>query len=128
MIDRAIDSLYSLAKFMVVVAGLYIIVTPPYELIGTISSAIMVIAAMVAIYAIWSRKPSVEFVALWFVATGIATYTGFVWTAFILDEASLARASVSTMALLLLAARGLHLWRLVKQISIIERRIEDHVD
>jgi hypothetical protein len=128
MIDRVIDTLYSMSKSLVIASGMWVIIEPPHEWIGTISSAVMVIAGLVSIYAIWARKPSLEFVALWFVCVGIGAYTGFVWAAFIAGGVTFARAAVTTMLLIMLVARGLHLWRLVKQINLIERRIENHVE
>lgn len=129
VIDRAIDFLYSLSKALVVASGMWVILEPPHEWIGTLSSAIMVVAAIVSIYAIWTKKYALEFVCLWFVCVGIGAYTGLVWTAFIVSsDVTFARAAVTTMLLIMLVARGLHLWRLVKQITQIERRIENHVD
>ncbi len=128
MIDRTIDVMYSLNKALVVASGMWVILVPPHEWIGTLSSSIMVIAALLSIYAIWTRKHSLEFICLWFVCVGIGAYTGFVWAAFHTGDVTFARAAITTMLLTMLVARGLHLWRLVKQITQIERRIENHVD
>jgi hypothetical protein len=126
MIDKVIDVFYSGAKMLVVIAGLNIIFTPPFFWVGTISAAVMVIAALVSIYAIWTFNPAVEFVALWFVWSGIGAYTGFVMTSYFTGgDASLTRVAVCGMALFLLAARGLHLWRLTKQVNNIERRFNN---
>lgn len=129
MIRMLTDALYSLNKLLIVIAGVYIISTPPLNWIGTLSSSIMVVAALVSIYAIWARKPSIEFVSLWFVCVGLGAYAGLTWGVFDLGDATLSRAIVATMPLILLVARGVHLWEVMnqlKELTVLERRIEDN--
>lgn len=126
MIDTLLKLLYSLTKAFVVVAGVYVVTQPPYNWLGTTSNSIMVVAALISIYAIWTNRVQLEYVAIWFIGVGLGAYVGFSWVAVMFDGAPLARAAVASMALTLLAARGLSLWRLVLQINTIEKRREDN--
>lgn len=121
MIDNILKVIHTLVKTFAAAAGIYIVSQPPFTWIGTVSSAVMVIAALVCIYAIWARKFAVEFVALSFIMVGLGAYTGFAWT-----EGNVLRGSVATMAGLLITARGIQLGYLVYLIGKAERRLEGH--
>lgn len=126
MIDTVIKSLYIVNKLFVVAAGLYIVIAPPFFWVGSISSVIMIIAAVVSIYAIIEDKVVLEFVALWFVLAGVGSYVGFVWGFLDGSDGNVARASIASMTFVLLVARALTLWRDIKRMAELERRIEDH--
>lgn len=125
-LDHAMNILYTINKLLVVIAGAYVVFWPPFTWVGTVSSAIMLIAAMVSIWAIWKHRYAVEFVSLWFVATGIAGFAGFQLVGLFEGERTIAQTCVAFMALALLAARGLSLYRLTRQINTVERLIEDN--
>jgi hypothetical protein len=115
--DFLLKCVYSLNKLLVVIAGVYIVLMPPFTIIGTASSSIMVLAAIVSVYSIWALKPEIEFVSVWFVICGLGVYTGFAWT-----EGSILRGAVASMALALLTARGLQVGFLVAQINKVGRQ------
>lgn len=126
MTDTVLKVLYILNKVFVVIAGTYITFRPPFTWIGSVSGAIMIVAGLICIYAIWSTKYAVEFVSLWFVSAGVAAYTGFMWQAVGNGEDHLVRATVASMALVMLVARGIILWRLVYDLNKIERGLENN--
>lgn len=121
MTDTIDKLLYSFLKVLVLFAGGYIVFYPPYTFIGTASSAIMMVAALVSIYAIWTDKPDIEFVSLWFVICGVAAYAGFVWIA----QDTFLRSLVAAMLLVMLIARGRLLWRMAKQHYALERLLKE---
>lgn len=125
-IEHALNILYTINKLFVVIAGAYVVFWPPFTWVGTISSAIMLIAGLVSIWAIWAKAYAIEFVALWFVATGIAAFAGFQLVGLFGGERTVAQACVAFMALTLLGARGLSLYRLTKQMKNVERLIEEN--
>ena len=115
--DFILKCLYSVNKFLVVLAGLYIVLQPPFTWSGTVSSGIMVLAGIVSIYSIWARKPEIEFISVWFVICGLGVYTGYAWV-----EGNILRGSVASMALVLLTARGLQVGYLVAQMNKVGRQ------
>lgn len=125
-IEHALNILYTLNKLLVVIAGTYVVFWPPFTWVGTVSSAIMLVAGLVSIWAIWAKAYVVESVALWFVATGIAAFAGFQLEGLFEGDRTVAQASVAFMALILLAARGLSLYRLTQQMKNVERLIEEN--
>lgn len=86
----------------------------------------MIIAAVVSIYAIIRNRIQMEFVSLWFVLAGIGMYVGFAWGFVDEGNGNVTRASVASMAFVLLVARALTIWRDLKRMVELERRIEDH--
>ena len=126
MIDTIIKGLYVFNKFLVVAAGVYIMLAPPFTWVGSLSSGSMIIAAIVSIYAIIRNRIRMEFVSLWFVLAGIGSYVGFVWGFVDGGDGNVTRASVASMAFVLLIARALTIWRDIKRMAELERRIEDH--
>lgn len=102
---------YTINKLLVFIAGAYIVFWPPFTLTGTLSSIVMMIAAAISVYAIWSNKPDVEFVSLWFVICGIGTYAGYTY----ISGEFFVRSIIASMLLVMLIARGSMLWRLIRQ-------------
>ena len=126
MIEWLIKAMYSLNSFIVIGAGVIVITRTGAGWIATLSSSIMVLAAMVSLYALWNALVRLEFIATWFIGVGLGAYVGFAWLAVYAGESSFTRGAVSSMALTLLVAKGLSLWRLVLQINTIEQRIENN--
>lgn len=128
MIDTLIKTLYVFNKMLVLVVGLWLILMPPNNWLSTSASVVMILAALGSIYGIWTDNADVEFVSLWFVCAGLGVYAGLVWVQFELGDAPLTRAVVATMLLVMMIARGFHVYRLAKNINRLEGRISNHVD
>jgi len=125
MYDIILKLLYSVNKLFVIIAGVYIVFWPPFSWVGTVSSAIMAAAGAVSIYAIWTHKYALEFISLWFVCAGVASYAGFMWQSIGDGESTLARAAIASMALVMLIARGVTLWRLVSDLDKFEGQLNN---
>ena len=121
MIDILLKGLYTLDKLFVLAIGIYIVFWPPFYLVGTVSSSIMSVAAVVSIWAIWANRHDVEFVALSFVCVGVAAYAGFSITAAWEGDESITRSGIACMTLTLLAARAVQLWYNMRLKAALER-------
>ncbi len=125
-VEHALNIVYTFNKLLVVIAGAYIVFWPPFTWVGTVSSAIMLVAAMVSVWAIWKNEYVIELMSLGFVATGIAGFAGFQLLGLFEGERTVAQACVAFMALSLLTGRALSLYRLTKQMKNVEGLIEQN--
>lgn len=119
--EARIKTTYIINKIWVLLIGGYIAFYPPFTWVGTISSIIMMVAALISIWAIAVENYDAEFVALWFVNCGLGSYVGFQLINLAAGEGNIARLGVSLIALTLMIGRGQHIGLLRRSFMDMER-------
>jgi hypothetical protein len=120
-LETRMKTTYIINKLLVLLIGGYIAFYPPFTWVGTISSAIMMVAALIAVWAIAVENYDAEYVALWFVNCGLGSYVGFQLINLAAGESNVARVGVALMALTLMIGRGQHIGQLRRSLMDMER-------
>lgn len=120
-IEARIKTTYIINKLFVLMIGGYIAFYPPFTWVGTISSSIMMVAALISIWAIAVENYDAEYVALWFVNCGLGSYVGFQIINLSVGESNVARAGVALMAFTLMVGRAQHISQLRQRLMDMER-------
>lgn len=120
-IEARIKTTYIINKLFVLMIGGYIAFYPPFTWVGTISSSIMMVAALISIWAIAVENYDAEYVALWFVNCGLGSYVGFQIINLSVGESNVSRAGVALMAFTLMVGRAQHISQLRQRLMDMER-------